>query len=315
MSAPVAVALEYDATPPTAIVGTPDRAPDSGVWYDKPVAVTFAGTDATSGIASCTAGATYGGPDSAAARVPGTCSDTAGNVGTGSFALAYDATAPVTTATPDRPANANGWYNAAVTVALAATDGLSGVAGIQYNLDGAGWTGSSGATVVAGDRVHTLLYRATDNAGNREADKTLTIRIDSGVRPVSIAVAPDAATVKVGQGQQLTATGTYADGSTADLTNRITWSSDAPDAVTVDAAGKVTGKAAGTAHVTATQGAVSGQATVTVSPPALTGVAPAPAPASRPSGAGVPGTPAPLPAPGGPPASGGGTPVAAPTGR
>ena len=62
---------------------------------------------------------------------------------------------------------------------------------------------------------------------------------------VSIAVAPNPATIKVGQVQQLTATGTYADSSTADLTSQVTWTSDAPNAVTVDTSGKVTGKAAG----------------------------------------------------------------------
>ncbi len=125
---------------------------------------------------------------------------------------------------------------------------------------------------------------------------------------VSIAVAPNPVTLKVGQVQQFTATGTYADSSTADITAQVSWSSDAPSVVGVDATGTRTGtgpgtgtgKAAGTAHVTATQGGVSGAATVTVTPPVLTGVQPAPAPASRPSGASVSGT---------------ATPAAAPTGR
>ena len=37
-------------------------------------------------------------------------------------------------------------------------------------------------------------------------------------------MAPNPATIKVGQVQQLTATGTYADSSTADLTSQVTWS-------------------------------------------------------------------------------------------
>ena len=92
---------------------------------------------------------------------------------------------------------------------------------------------------------------------------------------VSIAVAPNPATLKVGQVQQFTATGTYADSSTADLTSQVTWTSDAPNVGHVDATGKATGKAAGSAHITATQGTVSGQATATVTPPVLTGVQPA----------------------------------------
>ena len=111
------------------------------------------------------------------------------------------------------------------------------------------------------------------------ADETIT-----AAPLVSIAVTPANATLKVGQEQQYTATGTYADSSTADLTSAVAWTSDAPGVVGVDATGKGTGKGAGTRTVTATQGAVSGQASVTVGTPVLTGVQPAPAPQSRPSG-------------------------------
>jgi hypothetical protein len=44
-------------------------------------------------VAACS-GATYAGPDGAGIRVGGTCTDVAGNVGSGSFALNYDATPP-----------------------------------------------------------------------------------------------------------------------------------------------------------------------------------------------------------------------------
>ena len=43
-SAPVGVALNYDATPP-AVVATLARAPDSNGWFNHPVAATGAGTD------------------------------------------------------------------------------------------------------------------------------------------------------------------------------------------------------------------------------------------------------------------------------
>ncbi len=39
--------------PAASSAGTPSRGPDSNGWYNKPVAFTFAGTDAMSGIASC----------------------------------------------------------------------------------------------------------------------------------------------------------------------------------------------------------------------------------------------------------------------
>jgi hypothetical protein len=85
-------AIAIDATPP-AVTAAAARVPDSNGWYNRPVGVSFSGTDATSGVASCSA-ATYAGPDNAAAQVAGTCTDVAGNMGSGTLALAYDATPP-----------------------------------------------------------------------------------------------------------------------------------------------------------------------------------------------------------------------------
>jgi hypothetical protein len=84
--------FKVDRTPP-GVAASPARSPDAGGWYNHPVTVSFGGKDATSGVASCSA-ATYAGPDNAAAHVSGTCTDVAGNAGSGTFALAYDSTPP-----------------------------------------------------------------------------------------------------------------------------------------------------------------------------------------------------------------------------
>ena len=86
--------VKIDSTPPAVTGATADRAPDVGTWYVRPVTFTFAGSDATSGIAGCSA-VGYQGPDNGEAAVAGTCSDQAGNVSApGSATLRYDATAP-----------------------------------------------------------------------------------------------------------------------------------------------------------------------------------------------------------------------------
>lgn len=85
--------LKYDATPP-AVTASPDRKPDGHGWYRKPVTVSFAGTDATSGIAACTAPARYAGPDLPKAAVVGSCRDAAGNTAEAGQFFPYDATAP-----------------------------------------------------------------------------------------------------------------------------------------------------------------------------------------------------------------------------
>jgi len=127
VSAPQSLGFKYDGTPPT-ITPTPARGADSNGWYNHAVDVAFKGSDATSGIDSCTSGS-YSGPDSGSAGVSGTCRDAAGNTASASFGLQYDATAPsVTGATPDRPPDVDGWYNHQVVVTFAGSDATSGIA-------------------------------------------------------------------------------------------------------------------------------------------------------------------------------------------
>jgi hypothetical protein len=149
------VTVKIDKTAPTGVSGKPDRAPDSNGWYNHSVAVTFTGQDATSGIASCTS-PSYGSPDSGSASVAGSCTDNAGNVGNGSFALKYDATAP-TVAYSAHPAT----YTAdqAVSITCTAADATSLVASTTcQNISGPAYTFNVGANAFSAT--------ATDNAGN-----------------------------------------------------------------------------------------------------------------------------------------------------
>ena len=84
--------VSIDKTAPV-VHGVLSRPPDANGWYDKPVTVSFQGTDATSGIAGCSS-ATYSGPDSPTASVSGSCTDKAGNVGRASVRFTYDADPP-----------------------------------------------------------------------------------------------------------------------------------------------------------------------------------------------------------------------------
>jgi hypothetical protein len=82
---------------------------------------------------------------------------------------------------------------------------------------------------------------------------------------VSIAVTPvDPVLATTTSSQQMTATGTYADTTTADLTTAVIWDSATPAAATIDPAGLVTGVATGASLITATQGTVFGTSTVSV---------------------------------------------------
>jgi uncharacterized protein YjdB len=95
----------------------------------------------------------------------------------------------------------------------------------------------------------------------------------------SIAVTPDPATVAKGLTIAFTATGTYSDASTQDLTATATWSSSSANA-TVSATGVATGAAVGPATITASSGGRSGSASLTVTAPLLQSIAVTPNPAT-----------------------------------
>jgi hypothetical protein len=120
------VNVRKDGSPP-GVRAAIDRGPDSNGWYNHAVSVQFEGDDGTSGVASCSSAATYTGPDSGTASVSGTCTDNAGNTGSGSIQFPYDATAPTVEGKADRAPDAKGWYNRAVTVNFLGTDPHSGI--------------------------------------------------------------------------------------------------------------------------------------------------------------------------------------------
>jgi uncharacterized protein YjdB len=80
----------------------------------------------------------------------------------------------------------------------------------------------------------------------------------------SIAVIPASPSIVVGATQQFTATGTYSDSSTHDITAQVTWSSSSTATATIVSSGLATGVAAGTATITATLGGKSGTSTLTI---------------------------------------------------
>jgi hypothetical protein len=69
----------------------------------------------------------------------------------------------------------------------------------------------------------------------------------------------------VGTTKQFTATGTFSDTSTQDLTLSVVWGSSSPVTATINNQGSVGSLATGTTTISATLGAVSGSTTLTVS--------------------------------------------------
>lgn len=84
-----------------------------------------------------------------------------------------------------------------------------------------------------------------------------------------IAINPSSVVVGTGSTLQLSATATYDDGSTGNI-SKVTWTSSNPAVATVSSSGVVSGVATGTATITAQSNDVNGTATVTVIPGNLT---------------------------------------------
>ncbi len=99
-------------------------------------------------------------------------------------------------------------------------------------------------------------------AASGSASGTATVTV-SAVPAASVSVSPPTATLTVDDAILLTAEVRDADDNV--MTDRaVSWSSDDDAVATVDGAGRVTGVGAGTARISATDGSVSGDATITV---------------------------------------------------
>ena len=159
--------IRIDSTPPTITGFQPARPPDHDGWWNQPVAFTFNGTDATSGIAGCDV-VPYSGPDGAPADVTGGCRDKAGNQATQPFAVNYDASPPGLTDVTAQPGNR------AVTIRWAASPDTvqsqlvrtPGVAGAPSStlLEGAAYAFTD--TAATNGTAYRYTVSAYDAAGN-----------------------------------------------------------------------------------------------------------------------------------------------------
>jgi hypothetical protein len=104
----------------------------------------------------------------------------------------------------------------------------------------------------------------------------------------SIAVTPATSSIPVQVELQYTATAMFADGSTQNLTDSVTWTSSAPAiatiSVTAGSQGLATGLSVGTSTITATFGGVHGSTTLMVSNATLNSITVSPSSASIPLG-------------------------------
>jgi len=182
-----------DTTAPSVtaeVSGTQDGA---GNYVDV-ATVTLSATDADSGVASVEYklddGAWTAYTAAVAVNAPGEhmvsyrATDVAGNVSEEGMAhftvVSQDTTAPTVTATVVGEQDDDGAYIGSAMVTISATDEGSGVASVEYKLDSGAWTVYSVAVQVSAAGEHTVLFRATDGAGNVSAEGTVSFTVVAG---------------------------------------------------------------------------------------------------------------------------------------
>jgi uncharacterized protein YjbI with pentapeptide repeats len=161
-----------DETAPAAYYPTV-TGPGTGVghWYTGPVSINWNWYD-TGGL-SATACTTATTGVYLTGTVTASCADTAGNVGTSSYDVRIDRTAPALSATVSHaPNGTNGWYRTAPTVRYTCGDTGSGVA-------------SCPRAVTAAQGARTITATARDVAGNATTNAT-AVKLDSVKPTVSV---------------------------------------------------------------------------------------------------------------------------------
>lgn len=181
------VTFYIDATPPEVSIGLDGTA--MAGWYTSAVTVTVTAVDDESDIdqilVSIDRGVwqVYTAPItvslSGVHTIDAKAIDAVGHESAvESVGFKIDSTAPKTIESHAGTLGKNNWYITDVQVTLTATDDLSGVANMTYSINGGAWKVYTGPFVLANDGEHKVDYSTTDMAGNKEATKSLSVKVD-----------------------------------------------------------------------------------------------------------------------------------------
>jgi hypothetical protein len=176
----------------------------------------------------------------------------------------------VTPAIPSEPLGTTQQFTATGTFTDGSTQNITKT--VQWSSDTTTVATISNATNSQGlaTTVGTGSAKISAASGSITANTTLTV---TAAALVSIAVTPANPSIALGTTQQFTATGTYTDSSTQDLTSIATWASDATSTATINKTGLATSTGTGTATISATSGTTTGSTVLTVTAAALVSIA------------------------------------------
>jgi hypothetical protein len=187
----------------------------------------------------------------------------------------------VTPAIPSIPLGTTQQFNATGTFSDKTTQDLT--ASVQWSSSQtsvatiSNASGSQGLASSAGTGTSTV----TATSGSVSGSSTVTVTAAS---LVSISIAPANIQIALGNTQSFTATGTFSDNSTQDLTASVTWTSSNTGVATISSTGLAASAAAGNTTISATSGTTTGTTSLTVTAAVLSAIVVNPATASIPLG-------------------------------
>jgi hypothetical protein len=105
-----------------------------------------------------------------------------------------DTTPPATSALISGTQGNGSWFITPVTIDLSSTDSCSGIATLNYNVDGTPYSvAGSTASILLNDGNHTVTFYADDTIGNTETQKQTTADVDATPPAITILGITDAA--------------------------------------------------------------------------------------------------------------------------
>src|SRR5882757_9399790 len=144
-----------------------------------------------------------------------------------------------------------------ITSSVTWTSGTTSVATIS----------AAGSTIGLATAVGAGSTTITASMSGISGSTTLTV---TGASLVSIAVTPANPSIAKGLTQQFTATGTYSNSTTQDLTSTVSWTSSNPSIASIAASGGLaTAAAPGSATISASMSGITGTTTLTVTAAAV----------------------------------------------
>jgi outer membrane protein assembly factor BamB len=182
--------VQVDSTAPTTVISPGGTAGNNG-WYSSSVTVSLTASDNNqSGVAT-----TYYSVDGGVTQTyaaPFTFSysgtrtivcwsvDGAGNTESQqSMIIKIDLDTPSTQAQVSAAWWYDVWYQSPAQVSFTRLDVTSGVATTYYTVDGGATQTYTDPVNISAGGIHTVNYWSVDNAGNAEAQKSVTVRVDN----------------------------------------------------------------------------------------------------------------------------------------